>query len=213
MNLRERKKVKTRQALGDAAVLLFLERGYDETTVEEIAAASGVSRRTFFRYFSSKEAAFFAAHDARYEVFVSAAVEARTTLGAWRAVCDGALQLASATAADRRGLVAWHAVLAGVPALHALGMAQDLRWEARVRETFLCDELTPFEAAIRAGAVMGVLRAVLADWIADGARGDLVVAVRRALDWLSRALPTTPAAPSLAAARYENSERTLSQSP
>lgn len=58
--LRERKKQQRRLALHHAAVDLFERQGYDETTVAQIAAASGVSPRTFFSYFPTKEAALFA---------------------------------------------------------------------------------------------------------------------------------------------------------
>lgn len=52
---REQKKQNTRRALADAAVRMFTERGYDSVTMAEVATEAGVSRRTAFRYFPSKD--------------------------------------------------------------------------------------------------------------------------------------------------------------
>ncbi|MEU0197290.1 MULTISPECIES: TetR family transcriptional regulator [unclassified Streptomyces] len=76
LNLRERKKRRTRDALLRAALELFATRGYEETTVDDIAAAVDVSQRTFFRYFAGKEeTAFFVPRLA--EALVVDAVRAR----------------------------------------------------------------------------------------------------------------------------------------
>src|SRR5215218_3587503 len=57
--LRERKKQRTRQAIRDAAMHLFAQRGFDNVTVAEIAQAAEVAEKTVFNYFGTKEALFF----------------------------------------------------------------------------------------------------------------------------------------------------------
>ena len=70
--LRERKKLATRAALGQAAWQLTIERGYAHTRVEDIAAAAGVSARTFSNYFSSKEEALLSVGEDRGARMVAA---------------------------------------------------------------------------------------------------------------------------------------------
>src|SRR5213080_2102307 len=53
--VRERTRRAVRGELAQLAVSLFVEKGYDETTIDDLAAAAGMSKRTFFRYFASKE--------------------------------------------------------------------------------------------------------------------------------------------------------------
>ena len=66
--LRERKKHETRQRISDIATGLFVERGFDAVTIEEIAAAAGVSGVTVFNYFGRKEDLFFDRGNEDYEM-------------------------------------------------------------------------------------------------------------------------------------------------
>lgn len=59
MGLRETKKLRRRAEIADQAMRLFVERGFDRVTVAEVAAAAGVSQKTVFNYFPTKEDLFF----------------------------------------------------------------------------------------------------------------------------------------------------------
>ncbi|KEP74615.1 TetR family transcriptional regulator [Microbacterium sp. SUBG005] len=69
---RERKKAATRKAISDAATELFLERGFDEVSIREVADAADVSPTTVFAHFPQKEALVFDEDDAQRDMLVAA---------------------------------------------------------------------------------------------------------------------------------------------
>ena len=86
--LRERKKQQTREAIHRAAMRLFAERGFEATTIADIAAAADIAPRTFFSYFASKEEAVFPKFGTAYADFDRAMrerPEGTTALDALRA--------------------------------------------------------------------------------------------------------------------------------
>jgi AcrR family transcriptional regulator len=71
MGLRERKRQRTREALISAAMRLFEQKGYEQTTVAEIAASAEVSTKTFFNHFASKDEVLFPHLSARIDEAVA----------------------------------------------------------------------------------------------------------------------------------------------
>ncbi|WP_455359375.1 TetR family transcriptional regulator [Streptomyces sp. SYSU K21746] len=89
--LRELKKQRTRDALLRVALELFTTKGYEETTVDEIAGAVEVSQRTFFRYFANKEEAAFAVQDLVESHFYTSLLERPAAEGPFEAMRNAVL--------------------------------------------------------------------------------------------------------------------------
>ncbi|MEU0087969.1 TetR family transcriptional regulator [Streptomyces sp. NPDC006274] len=124
MGLRERKKRLTYRAISDAAIALFLERGFDAVSVAEVAAAADVSKPTLFRYFPAKEDLAlhrFADHEDEAARVVTARPAGVAPLEALRRhFLDGLSRRDPATGLnDEQGVLAFHRLLYGTPSLVA----------------------------------------------------------------------------------------------
>lgn len=120
--LRESKKRATRQRLSDVATKLFYERGFDAVTVDEIAAAAGVSKMTVFNYFARKEDLLLDRED-EVEPLLRAAIAERprsqSPVRALRRLIDRLVADEHPfVRVDRQTVAFWHVVLAS-PALKA----------------------------------------------------------------------------------------------
>ena len=197
--LRERHRERVRDALVEAAFALFSSKGFEATTVDEITERAGVSRRTFFRYFPSKEAALFPDRERRLEAF-RAALDDTAGEGPLEAVRSAMAQLAEDYLQLKDRVVRQQRIIQSSPAALVYDFERDKDWEKAVA-TRLGDR--PGESAqvrqrarLAAGALLGACRVVLRDWYASDGRGDLMArgaeAVELVLEGLTKSLEQTP---------------------
>ena len=186
--LRETKKDATRRALVRAANLRFHRDGFDATTIDDICADAGVSRRTFFRYFANKEALAFPHRAERLERFLElleGAPEQESPFASLRAIAQ---LFAKEYATNREQLIAQQRLIQSVPSLVAREHEIDQDWENAMAQAFVArfggGELAQLRARMLAGAAIGVIRATMRYWFENDGRPDLGQLGQRALDAL-----------------------------
>ncbi|MGI5158934.1 TetR family transcriptional regulator [Microbispora sp. CA-102843] len=161
--------------LAEAAVALFDENGYDETTVDDIAARAGVSRSTFFRYYRSKEDAIFPDHDTLLAK-VNARLRASTADTAFVAVTDAVRIVLAHYVEDAEVSLRRYRLVGRVPALRDREIASVARYQRLFRE-FIGKWLagTPdadLRAELMAGSVVAAHNQVLRGWLRAGGTYD-----------------------------------------
>lgn len=115
---RERRRIRTMREIQTEALRLFGARGYDNTTIEQIAAAADISPRTFFRYFPTKEdVVLWDEYDAVIEDSLAQRPAGETPGELMRAITREAIAWQYARDPDR--LLARHRILFAVPAVRA----------------------------------------------------------------------------------------------
>jgi AcrR family transcriptional regulator len=141
----------------DAAARLFAETGYDRTTVADIAAAAGVSTRTFFSYFRAKEDVLFAGTDQRLTAIGEAfdAVQTRSPLEAVHQIVDHVLAASDDMASAER-----LAIVLAKPELQAQALQRLIAAEKIIAERLrraYPDRLDDTLSRAVAGALVGAL--------------------------------------------------------
>lgn len=176
-------RLKMRRELAAAAMELFATKGYEATTVDEIAARAGVARRTFFRHFRSKEEAIFPDHDdtlVRAEAVLNAAPAHEHPLDT---VCRGIKEVMKMYAARPEISVARYKLTREVPTLREAEIASVARYERLFTRYLLghFDEHAhdddanddPLLAEVAASAVVTAHNHVLRRWLRAGGQGDV----------------------------------------
>ncbi|MGW0334576.1 TetR/AcrR family transcriptional regulator [Streptomyces sp. NPDC003011] len=195
IGLRERKRRRMYEVVSEAAIGLFLEKGFDAVSVAEVAAAAEISKPTLFRYFPAKEdLVLYRLADHEREAARVVAGQERPLAALRRHFLDGLEREDPVTGLnDHPDVLAFHALLYGTPALAARVHAYLERSEAALAEALGGD----LEARLAAGQIVAVQRILaLENWrrIAAGeragdVRADAVAAAERAYAGLAAGLP------------------------
>ncbi|MFI5914282.1 TetR family transcriptional regulator [Dactylosporangium sp. NPDC051541] len=172
MGLREQTREAVRAALAERALELFDERGFDATSVDEVAAAAGISGRSFHRYFPAKEDAVIGDATGLGRLVADALAERPALEPPWpamRSALQPIVELSEANAARSRRVMR---VVNGSASLRARNLEKHLAW-SRVLTPIMRRRLgdppggdVPAQAIVL--AALSCLDAAYAGWIADG---------------------------------------------
>ncbi|SDE62249.1 transcriptional regulator, TetR family [Blastococcus fimeti] len=153
--------------LAEVAQRLFLQRGFDETSVDDIAAAAGIGRRTFFRYFRAKVDALFAESADELEVLRSELAVAPEDADYRTAITEAVVTALHVAPGDREWALQRAQLILSVPALQAQAAVVFAGWRRIATDfvagRFLGDDLF---AAAAGHAVLAATLAAHEHWIA-----------------------------------------------
>lgn len=176
---RERNRQRTHDALHSAAMRLFAERGYEATSVEDIADAAGVSVRTFFRYFGSKEDVLFA-RSMDIDALVNALASQPPSVTPLDAI-QRAYHAQPAPTADEAAIhVLFHRAMSSSAALQGRYLEGIQEFRSRLACTLAAraGRPEPTDADVLAAMIgQTLLDHALSCWMAAGAAGDLATEV------------------------------------
>ncbi|GKQ34993.1 TetR/AcrR family transcriptional regulator [Streptomyces sp. A012304] len=186
-----------RDALVAAAFQLFLERGYEQTTVDDIVELAGVGRRSFFRYFPSKEDVVFPDHErclADMTAFLARSGPEHEPVGR---VCDAARLVLGMYAENPAFSVQRYRLTKKVPGLRAYELGVVWRYERALAEylrgRFAGRPDGILRADVIAAAVVAAHNNALRSWLRSDGQDDATATVDHALGYVRSAFGAPPA--------------------
>jgi AcrR family transcriptional regulator len=190
--LRERKKAKTRDALVQSALRQFDERGFDNVTVDDIAADCDVSPRTFFRYFASKEDVLFGDSDERCEHLLATFSAQPADMSLLAALQVAVFTVAADFQDEREAILQRHRILHATPALRDRKGERQTSWTSDVideaRRSGRSDRMSELDLRLAVAATSTALQVATELWVDDGGQGDLQALLTDVLERLRHGL-------------------------
>lgn len=191
--LRERKRRETLQRITDAGICLFIEKGYEATTLDAIAAAAGISRRTFFYYFKSKDEILLSLQSGVGDMIVDALREVPRDKRPLEAIRDAVVKVCALIPAD--DMIAIDRLMRSSEAIQARKQASYVQQEkalfAALRERWPDPQR---EAGLRLVAMLaiGAMRLASDAFNREGGRRPMVELLHEAFDALEAEIRPSP---------------------
>jgi len=183
-----------RNRLVDAALELFQERGYDRTTVGEIATRAGLTERTFFRYFADKREVLFGRSGDLEKGIAEAISGAPATTSPLDAVVGG-LEAAAAAFPPRRDYRARQRLIAAHPELQERDLIKLASLSSAIAEALRVRGVSEPGASLAAEAGIAIFKIAFERWVGGAQPRDLPAQIRAALAEL-RIVTGSTAAPT-----------------
>jgi AcrR family transcriptional regulator len=169
----------SRGRLQEAALALYSERGFDQTTAAQIAEQAGLTERTFFRHFADKREVLFGGSAVLKERIVGGVASAPAADGPLDAVASGLDSAAAMLGEARRDLTRQRqSVIAANPELRERELAKLADYAAAVASTLRQRGVREPQATLAADAGMTVLRVALQRWADADDDQDLAAVMR-----------------------------------
>jgi AcrR family transcriptional regulator len=189
---RQRRKLRTRRALVEAALRLFTERGFEQTRIEDITEAAGVSPRTFFHYFASKEAVLHGDHPGDLEELAKGIAARPPDEPVLVSVREVMLEVLKRYGAEREVHRVRYQLTLQTPVLAAVALQQQQEWSELVASWAArrlgLDPRSDMRPALIADVCIAAARTAFAHWCVRGCVDDLCELTRESFRLLEAGL-------------------------